>query len=57
MASVEFEIGAADKYLDKAKPAAGDQPWTVDQFLAAAQVQALLALARAVDGLADDARR
>ena len=57
MASVEFEIGDADKYLDKAKQATGDQPWTVDQFLAAAQVQALLALARAVDGLADGAGR
>ncbi|MCA1671855.1 MAG: hypothetical protein LC799_06500 [Actinobacteria bacterium] len=39
MATVEVKIGAADKYLDDAKQAVS-QPWTADQFLAAAQVQA-----------------
>ncbi len=49
--TVESEINAADSYLQRAHQP--NRPWTAAEFLAAAQVQALLALARAVDKLAD----
>jgi len=54
---METKINAAEGELFTARQLLSrNETWTVDQYIAAAHVQALLALARAVEQLADAGR-
>jgi len=50
ISAAEGELFAARQLLSR------NETWTIDQYIAAAHVQAVLALARAVDKLTDTRR-